>query len=259
MTQLTPISGNYVVGKGQVFFKESGSIKWEELGDIDGFSISPEIERLERFSNQYSARTLADSRIVQQSFTLTMELFQMTRRNRSMGLLSTITDQTQTGATEPTQEISGIVTGGIYELNGLNVTAITVTDTTGSPVAYTSGTHYQLDAEAGMIRIVSKPASANSHLKVFYSKASIVAGDERLKAGIGSSPNLAGAIRFRGVNDVGRAVLVQLHSVRLSPSGERQYISDEYSSITIEGKIQIDSTQATAYQLGWEQDLNTTT
>jgi hypothetical protein len=257
MTALSPISGNYVVGKGMVFFKVTGSNKWEELGDVDSFSLSQEVERLERFSNQYAVRTQTDARINQQKYTLAATLFQLNRRNRAMGLLADVTDLTQSGGTGPTQVISGIVTGGIYKLDYNNVTMVTLTD--GAGQSYTVSTHYELDSEAGLVRIIGKPAAAGSNLAAFYSKAAIVAGDERLNAGIGSSPNLEGSIMFRGVNTVGRAVEVMFWKVRIAPSGEREYISDEYSSIQIEGECLADSTQAANYTIGYERDLNTTT
>lgn len=259
MGSLSPITGNYVVGKGLLYFKASGSIKWEELGDVDGFGLQQEVERLERFSNQYAVRTKTDSRINQQNYTLSMTLFQLTRRNRSMGLLADVTDLTQTGGTGATEVISGIVTGGIYKLANSNVTISTLTDGSGSPVSYTANTHYELDAEAGLISILSKPASADGNLKVFYTKATITAANERLYAGIGSAPNLEGAIMFRGVNTAGRQVEVMFWKVRIAPSGERQYISDEYSSIQIEGEVLADSTQAENYDIGYEKDLNTAT
>ena len=255
MTQLSPITGNYIVGKGLLYFKELGSTKFEELGDIDGFSLQQEVERLERFSNQYAVRTKTDSRINQQNYTASMQLFQLNARNRAMGLLSDVDYLTQTGATNPTEVISGVVTGGIYKLSAYNITLLSLKD--GAAADYVADTNYELDVETGLLSIILPPGS-NYAVHAFYSKAAIVAADGRLNAGIGSSPNLEGALLFRGVNTVGRAVEVMLHKCRIAPSGERQYISDEYSSIQIEAEILADSTQAAGFDIGWERDLNTT-
>lgn len=255
--QLTPISGNYVVGKGLVYFQASGSDKLEELGDTDGFSLTPEVERLERFSNQYSTRTKTDSRIQQQNFTISMTLRQMTARNRAMGVQADVAYLTQTAGTTQlgTLTTAQVAVGDIFNLNKLDVATISLTDNATAPNAYTLNTHYKLDSEAGLIEIIALPGGVSSGLVATYTYPAIAAATKRLNAGIGSAPDLSGKIIFRGVNSSGKKCFVQLHNVKLSPDGERQYISEEYSEITMTGEVIADTTQASGYEIGWERDL----
>ena len=256
MANLSPIEGDYVVGKGMLFFQKSGVTKWEEIGDIDGFSISQDLTRLERFSNQYGVRTKTDSRINQQNQTISFTLFQMTARNRALGLLSDVAYLTQSAVTGQSITFEDVEVGGIYHVGkyDLNIDSINGENTAATP--YVEGTNYEVDVQAGIVKVLAIPGGV-SDMVVHYDAAAIVTGTKRLNAGIGSAPDLAGALMFRGVNSTGRQVEVMLHDVRLAPSGERQYISDEYSSIQIEGEIIADSDQATGYEIGWERDLTT--
>jgi hypothetical protein len=256
MAQLSPIEGDYVVGKGMLFFQKTGEVKWEEIGDIDGFSTSSDITKLERFSNQYPVRTKTDSRITQQNQTISFTLFQMTARNRAMGLMSDVAYLAQVGVTGQVATFEGVEVGGIYRIGkyDLSIDSIVGEDTAATP--YVEGTHYESDDQSGMIKVLAIPGGVTD-MVVNYDAAAILAATKRLNAGIGSAPDLAGALMFRGVNDTGRQVEVMLHDVRLSPSGERQYISDDYSSIQIEGEVIADSTQPSGFELGWERDLTT--
>lgn len=255
MATLSPIEGNYVVGKGMLYFQKSGTTKWEEIGDIDAFSISQDVTRLERFSNQYAVRTKTDSRINQQNQTISFTLFQMTPRNRALALLSDVSYLTQIATGSQSKTFEDVEVGGIYRVGAYGVTLTSVTDEHTAPVTYVADTNYEVDATAGLVKVLAKPGGAGSDLIVNYSQPAIVVGDGRLNAGIGSAPDLAGALMFRGVNSTGRQVEVMLHDVRLAPSGERQYISDDYSSIQIDGEIIADSDQASGYEIGWERDL----
>jgi hypothetical protein len=87
--QLSPISGDYVVGKGRLLIvKVSGATQFQEIGDVDAMSISQDNTVLERFSNQYGARTKTDSRITQQNASLSFTMLQATGAQSRAAMMS---------------------------------------------------------------------------------------------------------------------------------------------------------------------------
>lgn len=237
MAHLTPISGDYAIPKGLIYWQAEGSDTMVELGDADAVEISIEVEEQERYSNQFGTRTLADSQVTQVSAELSMTLLQMTSLNRALALMGTKAWMNQSSAPAQTYTITGVQAGGIYELPHLDVTVSEVTDGAAT-VTYDEGTHYEVDAEAGLLRVISIPGSADTDAVIAYDAAAIDGTSERLQVTIGANSNIRGKIVIRGTNDVGARVMVELPIVQIRPSGSRSYISEsDYGSVELTGKI----------------------
>jgi hypothetical protein len=249
---ITPITGDYTVGKGLVFFQAQGSAVWEEIGDVDNLDVTVEVEELERRSNQYGVAMLAHSAVTQVGGTVEMTAMQMTDRNRALGMAGDRETMSQTAETAQTMTVTGVAAGGIYMLPALSVSNVSVDDGEATATSYTLGTHYELDAEAGMLKVLSLPEGSGADMVVTYDTAEISSG---LQVGIGGNPNQRGALRFRGVNDIGVRVLVDLWDVQLRPSGARSYISSEYASVPLTGKIFAVPGKARGYAMGMERTL----
>jgi hypothetical protein len=249
---ISPIGGDYTVGKGLVYFKPKGQSYFEELGDVENFDLTIEVEELERRSNQYGVATLANASVIEVGASVETTLYQMTDRNRALGVAGDKGTMAQTQASGETLTISGVEAGGIYEIPALSLSNVAVDDGESSPVAYTLGTDYELDLEAGLIKVLQIPATAGSDMVVTYDQGEVASG---LQVGIGANPNIRGHLRLRGVNDVGVKVLVDLWDVQLRPSGSRSYIGNDYAQVPLTGRAFVDGTQPTAYRLGMERTL----
>jgi hypothetical protein len=253
---ITPIAGDYTVGKGLVFFKPNGQEHFEELGDVENFDLTVEVEELERYSNQYGTATLANNAVTQVDASIETTLYQMTARNRALAAGGDRATMAQTSQSGQTLTIAAVQAGGIYEIPALSLSNVAVTDGEATPTAYTAGTDYELDAAAGLIKVLQIPAGAGTGLEVTYDQAEIASG---LQVGIGGNPNIRGALRLRGVNDIGAKVLVDLWDVQLRPSGARSYISTEYAQLSLTGRCFVSAAKAsehgTAYRLGMERTL----
>ena len=249
---ISPISGDYTVGKGLVFFKPKGQSYFEELGDVDNFDLTIDVEEIERKSNQFGVATLANSSVIEVGATVETTLYQMTNRNRALAVASDKSTMAQTQASGETLTVTGVKAGGIYEIPALSLSNVTVDDGESSPVSYTEGTDYEIDLEAGLIKVMQIPATAGSDMVVTYDQGEI---SEGLKAGIGANPNIRGHLRLRGVNDIGVRVLVDIWDVQLRPSGARSYIGNDYTQVGLTGQAFADSSQPTDYRLGMERTL----
>lgn len=249
---ITPIAGDYTVGTGLVFFKPKGQAHFEELGDVENFDLTVETEEVERRSNQYGVATLANVAVTSVEASVEMTLYQMTDRNRSLGVAGAKGTMAQTSQTGVTHSITGVTAGAIYDLPALNLSNVTVTDGETSPISYTLGTDYELDAEAGLLKVLQIPATAGADLEVTYDSAAISSG---LVTGIGAAPSQRGHLRLRGVNDIGVKALVDLWDVQLRPSGGRSYIGTDYMQVALTGRAFVDASQPAAYRLGQERTL----
>jgi hypothetical protein len=253
--QLSPISGDYVVGKGRLYLKVSGATQYMEIGDVDAMSMSQDNQRLERFTNQYGARTKTDSRITQQNANLGFTMVQSTARNLALAMMSDKNTLTQAAGTTQLATLTSVQVGDVIDTGKLSVSVATFTDGATSPLPYVATTNYTLDSASGMLKVVALPGSDTSAtLKVYY--PAITASTKQLLAGLGQNPDLTAEVVFVSLD--ANSVPIEKYtfwSVKLSPDGDVNLISDEYRTVQIKGEIVADTTQATGYQLGKLEQL----
>jgi len=250
---ISPITGNYTVGKGLIFFQPSGSSVWEELGDIDNFDLTVEVEEIERYSNQYGVAKLAHSAVIQTDVSIEMTLMQMTDRNRALSVGGDKAAMSQSALTSQSVDFTGVAAGDVFDIGALSLTNVSVEDdTTPTPVAWTLDTDYELDADAGMLKVLQIPGASSTNITVAYDTAAISSG---LQVGIGGNANLRGALRLRGVNTIGVKSLIDLWDVQLRPSGSASFISSEYRQISLTGRAFAATGKASGYEYGQERTL----
>lgn len=255
--QFQPLSSDlYAIPKAQILFRPDGAEAFELLGDADEVTVEPTVEETERFSNEGGVRLLAKTVVTQVDATLAMTLVQLSDRNRALSLLGLLEYQTQGAQTGYTIDLTAVDHDGkLYMLDHLDVTAVVVKDGA-ELVTYTLGTHYKLDAKAGILQLIAMPGGADGDLHIEYDAPAIVSADGIAKIGIASQTENRGTIIIRGTNDVGPQLFLQLHDVQLRPSAGRNYISEtDFDTIEIEGRVFRDETQAAGYELGFERTI----
>ena len=249
-----PLSSNfYSIPKATIFFKPTGALIFELLGDADTVEIATEIEETDRFTNECGLRTKVRTVVTQLDLTLSMSLAQLSPFNRGLSLLADSVAHTQSADPAHTQTIIGGGVLGIYELDSSFLSSLSVTDGDVSPVSYVLNTNYKIDLLGGYIQIILIPGGADADLDLTYDIDAVVAGDEKDKIGIGNNSDIRGAMVIRGTGDVGPNVKLKLHDVQLRPSGARNYISEtDFDIIELEGNIFRDDTQPSGFELGEE-------
>lgn len=258
--QFSPLSNDfYQIPKAQILFQPNGTGAMELLGDADDVTVNVNVDQTDRYSNEYGKKTLVDSIVNLVSAELKMTLVQLSDRNRALSMMSGLAYDAQSAVTDHLVTIaSPDHTGKAYKLDHFDIDpeAVTVTDSTMSPIAYVEGTHYKIDTEAGIIQLIAKPVSATGSVKVTYDTVTITADDLRANLGIGSDSNIRGKIIIRGTNDVGPQAYVELHDVQLRPSKERAMISDtDLATLEITGAVFADPSQPSGFELGRERSL----
>ena len=95
---INPISGNYVIPKGFAFARFGDNDYWEELGDMDAFETSVDVERDERKDNRWGVARTSDSQVTDIGVSVSMTLMQHTNRNRALAVMGSNGIMTQVAA-----------------------------------------------------------------------------------------------------------------------------------------------------------------
>lgn len=251
---INPISGNYVIPKGFAFARFAGNDYFEELGDMDAFETTVEVERDERKDNRFGVARTSDSQVTDIGVSVSMTLMQHTNRNRALAVMGSNGVMAQTAAPALTKTITNTVANQFYGLDRFDVTITSVKNGT---VALVLGTDYTVDAKSGVIQ----PLKVFEEFIVAYSCAAILPASNRLKTGVGGNPDIEAELLLVGNNLKGQKVHVRLWKVRLTPSSGRGYIGNERAGIEIEGECLADAVKALAegnseeFAFGVEQTL----
>lgn len=253
---INPISGNYVIPKGFAFARFGDNDYWEELGDMDAFETSVEVERDERKDNRFGVARTSDSQVTDIGVTVSMTLMQHTNRNRALAVMGSNGAMVQASETTIEKTFQNTVANQFYTLDRFDVTNVVVTGPTDETLAL--GTDYTVDAKSGLIQ----PLKVFTVFTVTYGCSAIQpATDVRLKTGIGGNPDIEAELILVGNNLRGKKVHVRLWKVRLTPSSGRGYIGNERQGIEIEGECLADAVKALAegnseeFAFGVEQTL----
>lgn len=248
----------YSIPKAQVFFKGEDEDAYTLLGDSDDLTLNVTVEETERFTNESGIRTLALTIITQIDAELNMTLVQLSDLNRALALLGELTYATQAATLAHEQTITDVLFGGyIYPLDHKQVNAASVVVKDGAElVNYVIDVNYKLDAAAGYIQILTKPAGSDDDVHILYDADAVIAADKAALIGIGSKSANRGALVIRGTNEVGNRMELHLHDVQLRPNAARSYISEtDIANIEIVGRVFRDSTQPAGLELGYERKI----
>jgi len=259
---VSDINGTLRLGKGVLYVRPYSStdksVKFTEMGLLESCSVTPSIERStvteSRFGNNVPAAERVDSAEVQGSFT-----------SRSLLDLSlALAFQTGTDAVAQSEEADIVFTaadvavGDIYRLavaSGMKATSVTVTaftDGEDTPIAYTAGTHYELDAQAGLIKILAIPDTAGTDIEVTFTAG---ATTDTVRGALLSATDGRWDILFRGNEPRGTKVELFIPNARISPDGDISLIGEEDTTIGYSVLGFSDSSQPTGFELGYFEKL----
>lgn len=142
-----------------------------------------------------------------------------------------VTGQTLTGSTT-------LTIGSRYHLGAMNVTAVTVKDSTGSPVTLAAGTDYTLDAESGVITLL-KIVGFVGPLKADYTPGAYT----EIEGMTSIAENYA--VMIQGINQVDeKKEIFLLGNVRIPPADQIGVISEDVVSYTLECGVMKDKNGA---------------
>jgi hypothetical protein len=242
-TVLNPLGkGTYLNGKGAIFWFDEGGVKGRRIGDCDAMTVQVEVNESERYSNEYSTRTLALKSLDDLKVTVSMTIAQFSGWVRAAAVLgkeTTVDQASQAGVS------LSIADAGVYHLDGRGVTNVTVTKD-GEPAVL--DVDYMVDTVSGLFE------SLTGALDVTYDIPEISAA---WAAGIASGTGMEGKMVFRGVNEQGAKSLLVLNKVQdLRPTGGRAYINESgVQTIEMSGTAVAAPGQPAGMEIGCEMTL----
>jgi hypothetical protein len=88
-TVLSPNTGNYYIGRGVVWWKNTtqGLTTWRDLGNAPACDFKAAIKRLDHFSSRLGLKTKDDSVVIEANATLTIKLDEWTRDNLALAMM----------------------------------------------------------------------------------------------------------------------------------------------------------------------------
>jgi len=243
----TPLSNeHYAVPRAQAAFRKHGTEKFVNLGDVESFTLTPNITEIERYSKEYSTRTLARSDVVQKDVTIGMTLLHMTPLIKS--ILYMADDESvavQSAISAGSATFAHVEAGDIYSLDAMDVT---ITEVTAGSTTLTSPADYKVDRRTGFIEFLKDATGA---VTVEFTAPEIASAAKRASFGLMQTNGVRGELFLRGVGDIGAQHEVRIWDVELRPSGDiEEQGGDDYQQVQITGRVYADGTQAPGFEYG---------
>ena len=237
----------YVLGRGELYFDRmlanTKTLTGERfLGNVTAFNISIESETLDHFDSTQGLRQKDDSVLLQINRTGAITTDNINADNLSLFIQGSTTTVTQTATPVVDFAINDIVRDRYYQLGQTasnptgvrGVSAVTVTGPGGTPV-YALNTDYTLDAALGRIYIpATSTIPVGADLLVDYTPAA----NSRDRISSASLGSIDGALRFVARNPKGPVRDLYIPYCSLTPSGELNFIGEEWLTMAFNLEIQ---------------------
>lgn len=239
----------YYRGQGKVYaavrdaLGNPGPQIW--LGNVEALDISLQTDTQEH-RESYSGSSNIDLRLVRGitgSIKATLDNYDLDAL--SLGLYGT--KSSVTGATVTSEALpSTLAVGDEVALANPLISALTITDSAGTPATLVAGTDYQIvDANYGRIKILNLGA----YTKPF--NAAYTYGN-RTESGMFTQPVPERWLRFEGLNkgNLDTPVVVDLYRVALDPLSQLGVIGNDIAKYDLNGSLLLDSTKAANSAIG---------
>lgn len=212
-----------------------------ELGNVPEFSIEISAEVLEHKESMTGQRTTDFTMVQATSVNFSGQLEQIDEENLKYilsGMSHTVATQTVTA-----KSLGTVVVGQEIKLDGYNLTAVSFTDSSATPVTI-DPSKYTLDAVFGTVAF-NDVAGITSPVLATYTTGAVT------HTTIASDFTSEYQLFFKGINTAtGENVALTLHRTKKSPETEFPLIHEELGSYSISGQALSDPTKSADSALG---------
>lgn len=251
----TPSSENLYLGAGSVFFDRfdgsGASMGLRHLGNVDTFEITNTVETKEKKNAMDGSKATYAEVVTGSAAELSMGLTEFTKENLALATLGVDGVYTQAAEAAVTDRPVGPAAASVkldvwYDLGALNPTVSTVKQ---GATSLNAGA-YELNAEAGMIRLLSSYTGTNKGTEgvaITWSgsvPAIEAAAGKFMVQGLAAG-SIKGRVRYvSAVNQTqGPRVMVDVWICGLNPDGALGLITDDFATFTMKGKVYADTSK----------------
>jgi len=235
MSTPAPSTDNYMVGKGKVYFNrldDDGNSTGElDLGNDPSFALTPENEELPHLSSMEGVKKKDKIAVIATNLNGKFTLDEINIENLIIALYSEDVQYLNQGDGNQVNEVVTCFLGKWVKMLRRKFTEGTVVVTNAAhTVTYVETTDYRIDYTVGRIFAVVGGAIANSqivHVDYTYEEHSYPYANPASRASV------EGLMRFVGNTTFGFNYEIVLWRVKLSSSGDVNFISDEWSQIEL--------------------------
>ena len=238
---------NYTLGAGKLFFDRldaNGNSTGEfYIGNTPSLTYSTDEERQEHFSSDEAARERDASIVTRSTVSVAFTTDDIQPENMAMmvkGSNQTLSVLSDTGVIENIT----VNRGRWYQLGvdtanptgARNITLTTLTDDSGTPVAVPGGpggVNYDVDLELGRI-FIKEDAPNIADGDILIATYDIGAHDRTIIVSTGDQ--ITGALRYIADNTTGDNNDVYFPQVEISPDGDYEFKSDDWSEMSFSGE-----------------------
>lgn len=247
----------YLSGQGKCYQAArnaaGAALAFSFMGNIPSFELAMDIDTLEHREST-SGQRLVDLRLITgKTVSLTMNVQEWTPENLAMLLLGNV--YTSAGGSVTNELIGGgatnIVNGQTFKLANAGITALVITDSTGSPLTLAPVTNYNADLGYGLVTFVSV-AGFVQPFKAAYTKPTGQQSVDMFTVG-----NPQRWLRFLALNTsqtnpdgTYKRFVLDLYNVQFDPTSGLPFINDGVADMNMAGSVLVDPTRSATAQGG---------
>ncbi len=228
---------NYFSFQGQVLLADNSLPNKDPrlLGNLANLELSLSTEAMEHYESQTGKRSLDLKAIKKLGAEIKLTLEEWTKENMAFALWGSVIDVA-------TGTASGEVVGGAspsvgvpYLLEGMNISALVLTDSAGTPTTLVQGTHYDVDERFGRVTFIDL-TGLTLPIQGAYSFVA------RTDVAIFTQPLKEYTMYFNGVDTLqgDRPVRVELFRTSFDPISTLPLINDDVAQMEMSGALLAD-------------------
>lgn len=238
---ITPSSDNILLGSGALFadIYKDGKLTGEfHFGNVTAFSVSTADEVKEKYGSMDKSRGLLKAVTTKRNITLKVTGDYFSPENLMLNTMGELGTFTQAAGSQAALTITTAAKKGrFYALAHRNVSNVVVK---AGSTTFVENTDYAVDKVSGRVYVVPTGAiTEGATLTASYDYATVSA--QTIEGG--KAVMIEAFIRFVGDPAAGPAYEVQVFKVQLTPDGELGFISDDFGSWSLTGKVLADTTR----------------
>lgn len=216
------------------------------VGNVPDFKFSLAADIAEHLESTSGSR-LTDNRLSKaKKGTVSCTLEEFTKDNLALALYGSV--DAVTGGSVTNEALPNPVTvGSLYPLAKQNVSALVITDSTGTPKTLPAG-QYSANLKHGSL-IVNDKTTGAPYVEPFKAAYSYGAAN---RIGMFTQAVPERWVRFEGVNtaDGNKEVVVELYRVALDPTKDMALINNDYAKFELSGSVLVDTTKLAGDAMG---------